>query len=359
MFLSRDYDHWWHKSSSRLQIEAFAEFLEMIRPDVIHFHHFLTYGIDLLTLTRRVLPQARIVFTFHEFLTICAADGHMLRKTDRSLCTNASPIRCHQCIPERRPEEFMLRKLWFLRHLSAVDAFTCPSQFMVQHYVRWGIAPEKLTVVTNGQRDHSQGRRIGAASPGHNRFGFFGQLVDVKGVQVILRAVSMLRQQGFEAFSVEINGGNLRYASAAIRDEIETYLAEEAARPFDSRIVTYNGSYQVENLRGRMSRVGWCIVPSIWWESFGLVISEAWMFGRPVICSNVGGMASRVTDEKDGLHFEVGDPGSLAMTMKRACSEPNLWERLSSALPAPPAAAEMMAGYRQVYFPAEETALVA
>ena len=45
--------------------------------------------------------KARIVFTLHEFLTICAADGHMVRRTDRSLCDRASPVRCHQCLPDR------------------------------------------------------------------------------------------------------------------------------------------------------------------------------------------------------------------------------------------------------------------
>lgn len=359
MFLSRDYDHWWHKTSSRLLIEAFVEFLETIRPDVVHFHHFLTFGIDLLTLTRRVLPEARLVFTFHEFLAICAADGHMVRKTDRSLCTHASPIRCHQCIPERGPEQFLMRKMWFMRHFSVVDAFTCPSPFMVEHFTRWGIEADKITVVTNGQKDHSHGIKMGPASAGHNRFGFFGQLVDVKGVQVILRAVRILRFEGFEDFVIELNGENLRYASAAVREEIEGFLQEEAARSPEKRIVTYNGGYHVDQLRSRMSRVDWCIVPSIWWESFGLVISEAWMFGRPVICSNVGGPASRIRDDVDGLHFEIGNAGALAATIRRACTEPGLWERLTSALPPAPSTAVMMAGYRSVYAREKQMAALA
>ena len=98
----QDYDYWWHKTSSPMVIEALIDFLETIQPDVVHFHHFFTYGADVLTLTRRVLPNARIVFTFHEFMTICAADGHMVRRTDQSLCTHASQIRCHQCFPSIR-----------------------------------------------------------------------------------------------------------------------------------------------------------------------------------------------------------------------------------------------------------------
>jgi glycosyltransferase involved in cell wall biosynthesis len=349
MYLARDYNHLWHKTSSPHHVQAFAEFLQTIRPDVVHFHHFLTYGIDMLTLTRRVLPDARIVFTFHEFMAICAADGHMIRRMDRSLCTHASPVRCHQCFPDRGPEQFLMRKMWFMQHLSVVDAFTCPSRFMIEHYVRWGIPRDKITQVTNGQRNYSGGVTLGPASPGRNRFGFFGQFVDVKGVQVILRAVQILRAEGFTDFSVDLNGDNLRYSSVELQAEIGAFLSAEAALPIDERIVTSNGSYHVDQLRSRMARVDWCIVPSIWWEIFGLVISEAWMFGRPVICSNVGGMAERVHDEVDGLHFQVGDARALAETMRRACTEEGLWDRLAGALPTPPTRAAMVGSYREVY----------
>ena len=113
--------------------------------------------------------------------------------------------------------------------------------------------------------------------------------------------------------------------------------------------MTYNGSYHIDQLHMRMARIDWCIVPSIWWEIFGLVISEAWMFGKPVICSNVGGMAERVTDEVDGLHFEMGDPRALAAVMRRACTEDGLWQRLHAALPQPPTRAEMADGYLELY----------
>jgi glycosyltransferase involved in cell wall biosynthesis len=148
---------------------------------------------------------------------------------------------------------------------------------------------------------------------------------------------------------VDLNGDNLRYASTEMQAEIGAFLSAEAALPIDARIVTNNGSYHVDQLRSRMARVDWCIVPSIWWEIFGLVISEAWMFGRPVICSNVGGMAERVRDGIDGLHFQVGDARALAETMRRACTEDGLWDRLAGALPTPPTRAVMVAGYREVY----------
>jgi glycosyltransferase involved in cell wall biosynthesis len=355
LYLSAEYDYLWHKTSSHLHVAAFEEFLRMVRPDVVHFHHFLTMGIDWLTLVRRVLPDCRIIFTFHEFLSICHADGHMVRKTDRSLCTQASAVRCHQCFPALPPEHFMLRRLWFQRHLAAADLFTCPSRFMIDHYVRWGLDAARIRHVTNGQRNQAPG--LPPPPPGPKmRFGFFGQFVDVKGVIVILRAVRQLRAEGVEGFTVDLNGDNLRYASAAARAEVEEFLAEEAALPAERRIVRHNGSYEVTQLASRMARVDWCIVPSIWWEIFGLVISEAWMFGKPVICSNAGGMRERVTDGVDGLHFELGDEAALARVMRRAMTEDGLWERLHDALPAPPPREAMVAQYLEAYRAAEHAA---
>ena len=92
-----------------------------------------------------------------------------------------------------------------------------------------------------------------------NRFGFFGQMVDIKGIQIILRAVAILREQGFTNFKVELNGDNLRYGTPALTKEIEDFFTEENERPFAQRIVHSNGSYQVDQLASRMARVDWSI----------------------------------------------------------------------------------------------------
>jgi len=353
MFLMQDYDYWWHKTSSPMVVDAFLDFLSLIEPDVVHFHHFFSYGIDFITLVRRVLPKARLVFTFHEFMSICAADGQMVRKTDRSLCSHASPVRCHQCFPERGPEQFLTRRMWFQSHLANIDVFTCPSRFMIEHYVRWGISREKIRHVTNGQRRYGQPFPF---TPGpKTRFGFFGQFVDNKGVHIILRAVRHLRAEGFENFTIDLNGDNLRYASEAVRDEVEAFLTEEKALPPDKQIVVLNGSYHVDELASRMSRVDWCIVASTWWEIFGLVISESWMFGKPVICSNVGGPAERIKDDVNGLHFHMGDHRSLARAIQRACTEEGLWERLVDQLPTPPARDLMVETFEAIYLETADT----
>ena len=58
--------------------------------------------------------------------------------------------------------------------------------------------------------------------------GFLGSLFDIKGVQLVLRAVRQLRAEGFIDFVVEVNGGNLDYATEACRAEIESFLNQVA-----------------------------------------------------------------------------------------------------------------------------------
>ncbi len=150
------------KTSNVLLVESFQEFLRLIRADVVHIHHFMLFGIDFLTLIRRTLPECNPLFSRRmSSLTICAANGHMVRRTDQSLCTRASAVRCHQCLPERPPEHYFMREMWMKTHLAAVDVFTTPSRFMIEQFCVWGLEAEKFVYVTK--------RQGAAARPGEQR----------------------------------------------------------------------------------------------------------------------------------------------------------------------------------------------
>ena len=58
-------------------VPELSSFLSQMRPDVVHLHHTLQLGVEILPLIRRVLPQARIVLTLHDYYAICANDGQM------------------------------------------------------------------------------------------------------------------------------------------------------------------------------------------------------------------------------------------------------------------------------------------
>ena len=97
--------------------------------------------------------------------------------------------------------------------------------------------------------------------------------------------------------------------------------------------MTLIGRYDHAALPRLMANVDWVVFPSIWWENSPLVIQEAFLHGRPVICGGIGGMAEKVTDGVNGLHFRARDPRSLAQTIRGAVSSPDLWETLRSGIP--------------------------
>ena len=355
LFLSDAFDHVWMRNLNIRALHWFEEFLRDRQPDVVHFHHFLTFGLELFLIARRTLPKARLFLTLHEFLAICRADGHMLRTFDKTLCTEASPVRCHQCFPETTPEMFRLREDWIKQGLGVFDGFIAPTEFVRDRYTAWGLPPRRIHVITNAQSDYSElaSWKLRPPPPAdrarrHNRFGFFGQLVDVKGLGVVFAALDIFARRYEEELTFEVNGSNLKFASEKFRKQFDDFVSGRHGLP-DRVKIAYNGSYAMTDLPSRMARIDWVLVPSIWWEIFGLVLSEAFMFRRPPIASRIGGLAERVRNEKDGLLFDAGDGSELADIFHRAITEKGLWERLSAASPGVPSVESVVESHLRLF----------
>lgn len=310
----------------RLYTTFLAEFLEIHRPDVVHFQHTQFIGHDAISHTRRVLPEAPIVYTLHEYLSICHREGQLLR-TNGELCMEASPRRCHECFSYISQQEFFLRERFVKSHMEDVDMFLAPSHFLLERYVDWGIPRERIRFEDYGRLPQERviGRQADPDVP-RNRLGFFGQLSDHKGVMVLLEAMTMLKEHGIDV-QLSIHGANLMLRPPDFQAEFRQSLE----RCTDN--VTMHSSYNPADLPRLMADVDWVVVPSKWWENSPLVIQEAFMHERPVICSDIGGMAEKVTDGVDGLHFPVNDPVALAKTIERATTTPGLWDQLRASLP--------------------------
>jgi len=302
----------------------FRAFLKAIAPEVVHFQHTLHLGYDLIREVRNTTPEAAILYTLHEYLPICARDGQMVRRRDDELCDEATPQRCHECFPHISPQTFFLRKRFIQAQLDLVDMFLAPSRFLMQRYVDWGIPTEKIRFEDYGRAPAT--REKDADRRQRNRFGFFGQVNPFKGVHVLLEAMRMLEHMRSPA-TLRIHGANLDIQDGEFKRKIAGLLEET------KRSVTLVGKYDASDLPHLMRDIDWVVVPSIWWENSPLVIQEAFLHGRPVICSNVGGMAEKVTDGVNGMHFRVGDPASLAAMMRRAAGSTELWEQLRDGIP--------------------------
>jgi glycosyltransferase involved in cell wall biosynthesis len=53
------------------------------------------------------------------------------------------------------------------------------------------------------------------------------------------------------------------------------------------------------------------VLPSQWYETFGLTILESFAHGRPVVASRIGGVPEVVDDNVDGLLVPPGDVAAL------------------------------------------------
>jgi glycosyltransferase involved in cell wall biosynthesis len=302
----------------------FGGFLEAYRPDVIHFQHTLFIGYEAIREARNLLPDSAIVYTLHEFLPICHRQGQMLRVGSEEPCAEESPRRCHECFPDIPPQEFFMRKRFIQAQLSLVDLFVAPSRFLRDRYVDWGLPADKIVVEDYGRLPVSlpvepDDRRD------HNRIAFFGQLSHYKGINVLLEAMARLLEREVDV-QLTIHGANLELQPQDFVDEFNSLLEATEEN------VTLAGPYAADDLPALLARTDFVVVPSVWWENSPLVIQEAFLHRRPVICGDIGGMAEKVADGIDGLHFRAGDPDSLADAIERAVGTPGLWASLRDGI---------------------------
>jgi glycosyltransferase involved in cell wall biosynthesis len=76
------------------------------------------------------------------------------------------------------------------------------------------------------------------------------------------------------------------------------------------------------------------VVPSRWYENSPNVIQEAFEMKRPVIVTNLGGMAEMVDHEHSGLVFKLNKVDDLSRQIQRLLHEPSLLASLRSGIPA-------------------------
>jgi glycosyltransferase involved in cell wall biosynthesis len=235
---------------------------------------------------------------------------------------------CHQCFPDISPQDFFMREMFVKSFFNLCDHFVSPSAFLRERYIEWGLPAGKISVIENGQPESIRETRRPAA-PLNTRFVVLGQLSRLKGTLVVLEAARLLPRALRTRISIEIHG-SMQHESAEFKGLFYSELAKV------SRTVRYGGPYRPAEVSAIIQEQGWVIQPSIWWENSPLVIQEAFAAGRPVICSNIGGLAEKVTHGVSGLHFRVGSASDLARRLEEAATDPVLWERLCDGVPRPP-----------------------
>jgi len=326
----------WHMMKAENQeclTTWFADLIKALKPTIVHMHHYAHMGMEFIRVIKQVNPQIRIFFTIHEYMAICKHNGQMVKTgEDHKLCNRESFDECRQCYPQHTAEDFWLRKHYYKSHFDLIDGFISPSEFLRQRYIQWGIAEDKIIMIENGQKDMEPlpPRQL-AEGEKRNRFAYFGQVNPYKGIDVLLEALHSLKKEQRKELIVEIHGANFEHQESNFQDKVRK-LTKKLIKEGCLRWV---GPYRPEEQMERMKSIDWVIVPSIWWENSPMVIQEAFVAGRPLIVSNIGGMAEKVTNRVDGVHFSARNPMDLGLKMVNLANSDSAWEELRAGVKKP------------------------
>ncbi len=144
---------------------------------------------------------------------------------------------------------------------------------------------------------------------------FVGRLSPEKGVEVLIHAAA-------KAKHIPVHVVGTGPEEAQLKKLAETLGATN---------VVFKGFLEGDALRAEYAGARFVVVPSIWYEVFGLIVLEAYAAGKPVIASQIGGLPELVKDGETGLYATAGDAEDLAKQMQLLWSDPASAARMGRA----------------------------
>ncbi|MCC9078412.1 glycosyltransferase [Litorilinea aerophila] len=194
--------------------------------------------------------------------------------------------------------------------------------------------PAKITVIPPGvdlarfhPLDKAMAKKKVGIPCGDTNILFAGRIEPLKGVDTLLRAMSILQERHPEAVRnacVAIIGGD------PWADDLDAEMARLQALRAELGIhdlVTFLGAKDQDVLPYYYAAAEMVVMPSHY-ESFGMVALEAMAMGTPVIASEVGGLAYLVQHGLNGFHVPSRDPEALAARILELLTDRELRERL-------------------------------
>lgn len=171
-----------------------------------------------------------------------------------------------------------------------------------QHKAFYHLPDGKVSVHYLGiQRDGNTERQVEHSIPTITCTAFHSP---VKGVDVLLEALALLKERGVPFRLIQIGGG-----SSELDGEDTEVLKKQCDRLGLTEQVHWMGV--INNVRDYLRKTDIYCQPSRS-EALPLSIAEAMQYGLPVIASNVGGVSELVHDGENGYLVKAEDAGALA-----------------------------------------------
>jgi glycosyltransferase involved in cell wall biosynthesis len=168
--------------------------------------------------------------------------------------------------------------------------YITPTQFLGEKLMSWGIPEEKIIV-----KPHFVPNDPGPRTTEGTCALFVGRLAEEKGLDLLLDVWHQDRLP-----LVIVGDGPLR--SHLERRVKEAQLSNVSFAGFQDR----NG------VNALLRQARFLIMPSTWFETFGLVLIEAFAHSVPVIATRIGAIADVVREGETGLLFEINNRADLS-----------------------------------------------
>lgn len=199
------------------------------------------------------------------------------------------------------------------------------SEFTRQEVLSFGKDPNRVKVIYCGYEDiltpKPKKKQTIREDKDIRRILFVGQCVRVKGIEFLLRAVSMLSDRRIMLNVVGNTTDDSDYFTR-LRHTIEALNLED-------RVIFHGHISNKMMLVQFYQRADVFVLPSLS-EGFGIVLLEAMSFGLPIVATRVGSIPELVRDEENGLLVLPANSESLADALKRLLDSEKLRQRLGT-----------------------------
>jgi len=240
-----------------------------------------------------------VVVTLHDYLSVCP-NGSFFDHPAQAICRR-TPM-SFACVTRNCDSRSAVHKAWRVaRHATQDRVGHMPSS--VRHFIAVSafseavLAPllppgRPITVVPN-PIDVARGAPSDPAL--HTSFAYVGRLSSEKGVVLFAQAA---RDAGVPALFI---------GSGDVRPQIE------AANP----LATFTGWLDRAASHARLRAARALVLPSLWYETYGLVVAEAAAAGVPAIVPTTSAARDLIVDGVTGTLFAGGDRAALAAALAR------------------------------------------
>ena len=233
---------------------------------------------------------------------------------DALTSTDAPLVGTFHCYSERRPPHAVATLLGARRKLNRLAARIAVSEAAAWTGRRfyggeYRIVPNGVALPDGGV--HAARLRAPGAPL---EIVFVGQAVERKGLPVLLRAFEALRDHVPAHLTIV----------GASESEVAPLLVDRTG-------VTILGRVSDAEKQAALERADVLAAPSLGGESFGMVLTEGFAAGTPVVASDIAGYRDVVSDGVDGILFPRGDATALAETLRDLALDPARTHELGTA----------------------------